>query len=103
MLMSTAKEKNDRYRNDPVFRAQSIARAKATHQRNLSSAAYRGAVQERKRIWSLKESIAAHRERISQLQERIARCVRRKEEFEFAFGQERAARKRAGKAMAACL
>ena len=84
----------ERYRRDPVFRAGCLARAKANHEKNLASAAYRELIATRKTIWQVKESVATFRAKIKALQQRLKTLTRRKEELELAFGQERAARKR---------
>jgi chromosome segregation ATPase len=86
-------------------RDEILARAKARHERDMQSPAYRELRAVRCRISECKESIsrlrakvAEYRHRLGERRKEIWRLTRRKEELELQWGAERAQRKRSAAA-----
>jgi len=84
----------ERYRKDPAYRERCIARSTRKHAENMQSATYRKLRKVRVDICNWRTSIEVFQAKIKALRQRIESAIRKKEELELAFGQERARRKR---------
>ncbi len=88
-----AKTQRERYRNDPIYRANRLAQSKRRHERLKDSHTYQRLTYISKKITRRRDSIEIFLERIRKLEKSLLRLVKMKEKLQEKFKKERLAQK----------